>query len=59
MFDFEPWQSLFTSEELLHGGLFDITLLRNELVQRGDQRIHIAQRLSNGTLFWERGDSEE
>ena len=38
-------------EELLHGGLFEVALLGDELVQRAEQRIHIAQRPRDGALF--------
>ena len=38
-------------EELLHGGLFEITLLGEHPVQHPQQRIHIAQRASNRSLL--------
>ena len=38
-------------EELLHGGLFDVALLGDELVQRTEQRINITQRLRDGALI--------
>ena len=40
-------------EELLHGGLFEVALLGDELVQPAEQRIHIPQRLRDGALFGE------
>ena len=49
-----PWkagEAGLAGEELLHGGLFEVALLGDELVQRADQRIHIAQRLRDGALF--------
>ena len=57
----KPGQALFAGEELLHGSLFEVALLGDELVQRADQRIHIAQapprwrvvrRLEDGRNDW-------
>ena len=36
----KPPQAYLAGEELLHGGLFEVALLGDELVQRADQRIH-------------------
>ena len=47
----EAGEAGLAGEELLHGGLFEVALLGDELVQRADQRIHIAQRLRDGALF--------
>lgn len=44
-------EAFLAGEELLHGGLFEVALLGDELVQRADQRIHIAQRPRDGALF--------
>src|SRR5262249_47822428 len=41
-------------EELLHGGLFEVALLCDELLQRTDQRIHITQRHRDNALFGQR-----
>jgi hypothetical protein len=38
-------------EELLHGGLFDVSLLGDEPVQPAQQPIHIAQRRCDSSLF--------
>ena len=46
-------QAGLAGEELLHGGLFEVALLGDELVQRAEQRIHIAQRRRDGALFGE------
>ena len=45
-----------TGKELLHGCLFEVALLGDELIQRGDQGIHIAQGGGDGALFGERWD---
>ena len=50
----EAGEACLAGEELLHGGLFEVALLGDELVQRADQRIHIAQRPRDGALFGER-----
>ena len=52
----EAGEAGLAGEELLHGGLFEVALLGDELVQRTDQRIHIAQRLRDGALFGERAE---
>ena len=49
----EAGESCLAGEELLHGGLFEVALLGDELVQRAEQRIHIAQRPRDGALFGE------
>ena len=38
-------------EELLHGGLFEVALLGDELVELGKQGIHIRQCNGDGALF--------
>ena len=50
----EAGEAGLAGEELLHGGLFEVALLGDEPVQRGQQSIHIAQRLCDGALFWGR-----
>ena len=50
----EAGEAGLAGEELLHGGLFEVALLGDEPVQRGQQPIHIAQRLCDGALFGER-----
>ena len=52
----KPRQALLAGEELLHGGLFEVALLGDELVQPADQGIHIAQRRGDGALFGEGWD---
>lgn len=47
-------QTFGAGEKLLHSGLFEFTLLDDELVQRADQRIYIAQRPRDGALFGRR-----
>ena len=47
----EPRQAGFAGEELLHRGLLDVALLGDQRIERGDQRIHIAQRGRNRALF--------
>ena len=47
----KPRQSGLAGEELLHGGLFEVALLGDELVEYGDQGIHIRQRGGDGALF--------
>ena len=51
----ESRQAGLAGEELLHGGLFDGSLLDDPFLQRAEQFIHIRQRLGDGTLFGERG----
>ena len=43
-FPLEPRQAGFASEELLHGGLFEVALLGDELFDSIKQGIYIAQR---------------
>ena len=50
----EAGKAGLAGEELLHAGLFEVALLGDEPVQRGQQPIHIAQRLCDGALFGER-----
>ena len=50
----EAGEAGLAGEELLHGGLFEVALLGDELVQPAQQRIHIAQRRRDGALFGER-----
>lgn len=47
----EPWQTGFTPEKLLHGGLLEVALLGEELLQSIDQFINITQRPRNSTLL--------
>jgi len=51
----EAGEAFLAGEELLHGGLFEVALLGDQLVQRAHQRIHIAQRPRDGALFWHGG----
>jgi hypothetical protein len=44
-------EALLAGEELLHGALFDLALLGEELLQRFNERIRIRKRLGNGFLF--------
>ena len=50
-----------TSEELLHGGLFQIALLGEHPIQNPQQRIHIVQRFRNRSLLikWWDCDGEQ
>ena len=50
----KPRQAGLAGEELLHGGLFEVALLGDELVELGEQGIHIRQRGGDGALFGER-----
>ena len=52
----EAGRRCLAGEELLHGGLFEVALLGDELVQRAEQRIHIAQRPRDGALFGSGGN---
>ena len=54
----EAGEAGLAGKELLHGGLFEVALLGDEPVQRGQQSIRIAQRLCDGTLFRNRWDLE-
>ena len=54
----EAGEAGLAGEELLHGGLFEVALLGDELVQRADQRIHIAQRRRDGALFGQAVEQE-
>ena len=47
----EARQASLASEQLLHGGLFEIALLGDEPVQRAQQRVHIAQCFRDRVLF--------
>ena len=47
----EPRQALLAGEQFLHGALFDLALLGEELLQGFDEGIRIAQRLGDGFLF--------
>ena len=47
----EAGEAGLAGEELLHGGLFEVALLGDEPVQPAQQRIHVAQRLSDGALL--------
>ena len=49
----EAGEAGLAGEELLHGGLLEVTLLGDEPVQSTQQPIHIAQRLRDGALFRE------
>ncbi len=49
----KPRQAGLAGEELLHGGLFEVALLGDELVELGEQGIHIRQRGGDGALFGE------
>src|SRR3989338_6641610 len=49
----KPRQAGRSGEELLHGGLFEVALLGDELVELGEQRIHIGQRGGDSALFRE------
>ena len=46
-----PGRRCFAGKKLLHGGLFEVALLGDELVQRSNQGIHIGQRRGDGSLF--------
>ena len=53
----EPRQALLAGEQFLHGALFEVAFLGDELLQGFDEGIRIAQRLGDGFLFgwwWER-----
>ena len=47
----EPRQPLLAGEQFLHGALFELALLGDELLQGFDEGIRIAQRLGDGFLF--------
>ena len=47
----KPWQAPLAGEQFLHGALFDVALLGEELLQGFDEGIRIAQRLGDGFLF--------
>ena len=47
----EARQALLAGEQFLHGALFDVALLGEELLQGLDEGIRIAQRLGDGFLF--------
>ena len=47
----EPWQSPLAGEQFLHGALFEVAFLGDELLQGFDQGIRIAQRLGDGFLL--------
>ena len=47
----EPRQALLAGEQFLHGALFELALLDEELLQGFDEGIRIAQRLGDGFLF--------
>ena len=47
----EARQPFLAGEQFLHGALFDVALLGDELLQGFDERIRIAQRLGDGFLF--------
>ncbi len=47
----ETGQALLAGQQGLHGALLDLALLGDELFQRFDQRIRIAQGLGDGVLF--------
>ena len=49
----EPRQTSFTSEQLMHGRLLQVALLGDHLIQASEQRIDIAQRRRNRSLFGE------
>ena len=54
----KPRQAGLAGEELLHGGLFEVALLGDELVELGEQGIHIRQRGGDGALFGEWWNAE-
>ena len=47
----KPRQTPLAGEQFLHGALFDLALLGDELLQGFDEGIRIAQRLGDGLLF--------
>src|SRR3989304_3728844 len=47
----EAREALLTGEQFLHGALFELALLGEELLQGFDEGIRIAQRLGDGFLF--------
>ena len=47
----EARQALLAGEQFLHGALFEVALLGDELLQGFDEGIRIAQRLGDGFLF--------
>ena len=47
----EPRQALLAGEQFLHGALFELALLDEELLQGFDEGIRIAQRLGDGFLL--------
>ena len=50
-FSVEARQALLAGEQFLHGALFEVALLGEELLQGFDEGIRIAQRLGDGFLF--------
>ena len=50
-FPTKPRQALLAGEQFLHGALFDVALFGEELLQRFDEGIRIAQRLGDRFLF--------
>ena len=51
----EARQTPLAGEQFLHGALFELALLGEELLQGFDEGIRIAQRLGDGFLFGDRG----
>ena len=47
----ESRQALFADEQFLHGALFEVVFLGNELLQGFDEGIRIGQHPGNGFLF--------
>ena len=47
----EAQQALLAGEQVLHGALFEVALLGEELLQGLDEGIGIAQRLGDGFLL--------
>ncbi len=49
----KPRQAGLAGEKLLHGGLFEVALLGDELVELGNQGIDIGESCGDGALFGE------
>ena len=51
----KSWQSPLTGQQFLHGALFDVAFLGDELLKGFQERVRITQCLGNGFLFGSSG----
>src|ERR1019366_10423637 len=55
----EAGQARLACEQLLHGGLLEVALLRDEPFKRAKQRIDVAQGRRDGALFGRWGKHDQ